>query len=330
MSGDPLEAAVAKWLRAIPEVWTSVGDLKATDADERAVFALVAAGLVERRIGVKVGMGGRTAAISMELVVTGEYGLVEAMRHAEQRIREIWTRESRSMFGFWVRQLSFRVTRCAPDDWRLTHQGVIARADLAVEGRTAGEIAFVGCRQRAVQFTLRRGAHIGRPPVRGTGRVESIGESSAPSPCPRERKLLFWVAFTLRRRLVASVRKVFRSELDSALARQQADSARGPLGGAARTEQPEPEPVSLSKNQRIVLVALSKFDAREIVAIGEIIDAMEPCERLSESTVREAVNELIEDKLAERPQGDRRGARATTRGRLCATRLAQSRGSIRA
>lgn len=76
---DPIEAAVESLLRTIPERWTDFDHDALAATEQRALFLLVAAGLVERRIGVRGEFAGQRLAVEFTIDATGEYGLVEAM-----------------------------------------------------------------------------------------------------------------------------------------------------------------------------------------------------------------------------------------------------------
>jgi hypothetical protein len=82
-------------------------------------------------------------------------------------------------------------------------------------------------------------------------------------------------------------------------------------------ESPGP---ALGQNDRRVLKAMARFDPSLLVPMVEIAEAS--AGRLSPRTVGPTVRRLIELGFAERPEGDRKGARLTTKGRRIASKLA--------
>jgi hypothetical protein len=92
-------------------------------------------------------------------------------------------------------------------------------------------------------------------------------------------------------------------------------------GDAAASEKSEPLPPSLTTSQARVLVTMSLFDGSRLLATKAIIEEMDAASRLSAETVRLAVRYLIEVDLAERPDGERQGARLTPAGRRLAAKI---------
>jgi len=58
-----------------------------------------------------------------------------------------------------------------------------------------------------------------------------------------------------------------------------------------------------------------KFDRSTLLSVENVIDAMNPAERRSDTIVRDAINKLISLELAKRPKGARKGACLTAKGR---------------
>jgi hypothetical protein len=79
---------------------------------------------------------------------------------------------------------------------------------------------------------------------------------------------------------------------------------------------------ALTMNQSRVLQTMARFDASRLVSADAIAVEMEAAERLSARTIGPIVRKLIEMRLAERPEGDRSGARLTTAGRRLALKVA--------
>lgn len=98
-----------------------------------------------------------------------------------------------------------------------------------------------------------------------------------------------------------------------------------PKTAHTRDEEEEGElddPPALTANQARVLVTMNYFDGSRLLLPATIREEMEPRYRLSERTIRGIVLTLVELKLAERPQGDRQGARLTNPGRRLVPKIA--------
>ncbi len=79
---------------------------------------------------------------------------------------------------------------------------------------------------------------------------------------------------------------------------------------------------ALNENHALVLRTMNQFDSAVLLSVKKIVGEMPPGERLSEETTRLAVVYLIEHDYAERPQGDKQGARLTRLGRKKAGTIA--------
>ncbi|HMN39868.1 MAG TPA: hypothetical protein PKE29_03420 [Phycisphaerales bacterium] len=79
---------------------------------------------------------------------------------------------------------------------------------------------------------------------------------------------------------------------------------------------------ALTVNQSRVLQTMARFDASRLLSSKMIAEEMDATVRLSEETVRLCVGKLIESHLAERPEGDRSGARLNSAGRKLAGKIA--------
>ncbi len=82
------------------------------------------------------------------------------------------------------------------------------------------------------------------------------------------------------------------------------------------------QPPALTSPDQLVLHALAMFDPSVLAVIPKVVEAISAQERLSERTVGDSIRKLIDLGLAERPEGDKRGARLTMGGRRLATKLA--------
>lgn len=114
---------------------------------------------------------------------------------------------------------------------------------------------------------------------------------------------------------------LFAGLIRQAVAAAAASSESTVPDAADEDEKPE-QPPALTEPQRITLCAMNSFDRSVLVAVNKICDAMAPTLRLGEETVRQCVKRLIALDLAERPDGERRGARLTNAGRRLAGKIA--------
>ena len=148
-----LQDAVATLLRRIPERWAEYDADTLTATESQALSLLVAAGMVERRIRLRMRLHNHPVAAEATITATGEYGFVEAM---EPVLATMWA-EWKDAYNAWrtgeTRGAPPSVTEhLKPDEWRLTDQGALARADLD------GDNPHV-----ALDFVLRRGFFDGQP-----------------------------------------------------------------------------------------------------------------------------------------------------------------------
>lgn len=88
------------------------------------------------------------------------------------------------------------------------------------------------------------------------------------------------------------------------------------------SEDNEPQPPALTKGQRMTLAALAAFDPSRLASTSDVSEAMPAAERQSERTTREAIKKLVTLGLAERPEGEKQGARLTIKGRRLASKIA--------
>lgn len=154
MNPDPLERSIVFLLSSIPETWHEFNSDALSEPDAQALFLLVAAGMVERRFTIRLRLFGHDQVIEGTIAATGEYGMVEAMEHLAAGAWQDWrsTFEQRPPGA-----PAFHSERIGREEWRLTSDGIQARAD-ALSGEPA-----------AFDFILRRGPLADRPAVRGRG-----------------------------------------------------------------------------------------------------------------------------------------------------------------
>lgn len=311
---DALAQSIESLLHTIPERWHDFDHDDLTATEQQALFLLVVAGLVERRMSVKGEFAGQAPAIEFAIDVTGEYGIVEAI---EPVAAEMWTKWGPS-FELWKLSDSggttpFRFTRPGSDRWRLTEHGVMARADLDIQAPSAGSAAFVGSYQRAMEYITRTGHQADRPSVQGEGRLVDL-KCSEPSveavPTP--------VAITNWPELAAAFRDLVVPALAEALRETVAPSPSAEDTGDDTTAVPP----ALTLKEATVLRTLAIFDPSELVSAARIESEMELSVRLSARTIGKAIGRLIEFGLAERPLGERSGTRLAIAGRRLAQKIA--------
>jgi hypothetical protein len=84
----------------------------------------------------------------------------------------------------------------------------------------------------------------------------------------------------------------------------------------------QPASPALTENQSRVLQTMALFDASRLLSADAIAVEMVVSKRLSPRTIGPIVRKLIDLRLAERPEGDRSGARLTITGRRLASKIA--------
>lgn len=84
----------------------------------------------------------------------------------------------------------------------------------------------------------------------------------------------------------------------------------------------EVEVPPLTDNEVAVVTTLARFDPLQLASASKIEAEMDAPNRRSPRTIGKAVTRLIQLGLAERPRGDRSGARLTTAGRRVARKFA--------
>lgn len=169
-AAQKLSPAVVSVLERVGPKWSAIPEL--TSLEQRALFLLVAAGLVERRAMVRVAVAGSSDWIDATFAFTGEQG---GMQSLEAVITEIWARWGQ-LYESWRRDTGaspFRVTSKGAGEWRLTEHGVEARRDLA---DTAPNATFG--RGYVLNFVLRTGSQLMRDSVIGHGHLVELKRGS--------------------------------------------------------------------------------------------------------------------------------------------------------
>lgn len=171
-----LEQAVAHFLRTVPETWTDHDLSTLSELQERGVCLLSAAGMIERRVTLRLRVVGHPVAVEATITMTGEAGLAQAMEFV---LKDLWNDWQEALEQHGDGTVS-HCERIGNEQWRLTAEGVLARNDL-----DAGNAAMV------FDFVLRRGFFDGQPrllpngkisqrlPVRGVGKLERLTRVNA-------------------------------------------------------------------------------------------------------------------------------------------------------
>ena len=168
-----IEIAIAALVRRIQETWTDFDRNSLTETEERALFLLVAAAMVEKRMAFRLRFIGHPIAVHATVTATGECGFTEAMEQIVAGAWQQWRAELEHRPS--NEKSAFLCERLGIDQWRLTQDGVQARGDLET-----GDPAPV------LDFVMKRGFFDGEPrllpggrvsrrePVRGRGRGERL------------------------------------------------------------------------------------------------------------------------------------------------------------
>ncbi|MFN4260813.1 MAG: hypothetical protein ACK4RK_16075 [Gemmataceae bacterium] len=154
--GDTVESLVARFLVTVPETWTDHDPATLSELQERAVYLLTAAGMIERRVTLRLRIVRHPVAVEATITMTGEAGLAQAMEFV---LKDIWN-DWREAFEHLGDEPVSHCERIGNEQWRLTAEGVIARNDL-----DAGNAATV------FDFVLRRGFFDGQPRLLPGGRI---------------------------------------------------------------------------------------------------------------------------------------------------------------
>jgi hypothetical protein len=165
-----IEQVIVHFLHSVPETWTDHDPTTLSELQERAVYLLTAAGMIERRVTLRLRMVGHPVAVEATITMTGEGGLAQAMGFVLTDIWSEWQETfERHRSGDLKDQPFSHCERVDNEQWRLTEQGVLARRDIEN-----------GDEQRVLDFVLKRGFFgsprllpdgklMLRPPVAGKG-----------------------------------------------------------------------------------------------------------------------------------------------------------------
>ncbi len=164
-----IQSQIPRMLMRIPKRWTRWNPDKLTDIQERTLFLLVAAGLVERRCRLRMQLLNHPSTIEASLTFTGEAGVSSLEQVAASTWHE-WGDAWREWKETETAETSpFHAERLKPEEWRVTAAGVAARKDLR-----AGELGHV------FDFVLKQGHRRNRPPVQGKSDLIRIDRKHEP------------------------------------------------------------------------------------------------------------------------------------------------------
>jgi hypothetical protein len=160
-----VEQAIRDLLRAVPDTWGEYDPDGLTELQSRALFLLVAAGMVERRTTFRLRLFGHPVAAEATITVTGEDGAVEALERLAAGVWEEWRDAyEKRRAGELKEAPAFHCERIGREQWRLTAEGVQGRQDV-----DAGELKMV------LDFVLKRGFFDGSPRLMPDGRITRRG-----------------------------------------------------------------------------------------------------------------------------------------------------------
>ncbi len=158
---DTLEQSVDRLLRTVPETWTEYDAAALSEFQERALYLLTAAGMIERRATLRLRMFGHSVAAEATITLTGEGGFAEAMKYVLADMWSDWHEIfERYKSGEEKDAPASHCERIGKEQWRLTTQGVVARHDLDTGGQSM-----------VFDFVLKRGFFDGRPRLMPDGRI---------------------------------------------------------------------------------------------------------------------------------------------------------------
>lgn len=191
-----LETAILDILHRGSPTWGPLDVMQLTQAEEEATILLTAAEMIERRINLRLKLAGAPGSIDAQIVVTGEYGLAQALDPALAEGWALWSeifnKRKADPSGPPVK---FVIVRTKIEQMRLTRYGILAVKDIGS-----------GQQDRVLDFVLRRGFYgpnsvmttikpdmyipgYGRAPCRGEGKLEDIKVNQSDEPSVRVTNL---------------------------------------------------------------------------------------------------------------------------------------------
>lgn len=70
-TNDTLENLVGQMLQSVPETWTDYDPKTLSASQEQALFLLTAAGMIERRMTLRIRMAGQPMGVEASITLTG-------------------------------------------------------------------------------------------------------------------------------------------------------------------------------------------------------------------------------------------------------------------
>lgn len=169
---DPDEVRTLRDLLArIPTAWQPFNIQSLTSVEADVLVRLVSAGMVERRLGVRIRWLGHPFAIEATVRAFGEGGLYQAISPVLSRLFDQWRPNVEEWIATKPKQpWPIVVEGIPPSEWRLSSEGVKAKRDF--EGSDPSLAKLVS------DFVFRKGPYHYRPDVAGSGTIEAVQEKS--------------------------------------------------------------------------------------------------------------------------------------------------------
>lgn len=170
-----MDEAIVNLLREAPHAWGALPADDMTATDERALYPLTSAAIIEQRLMFRVALIGHPTQLEVTATATGEYGLVEAMEPVLRQAWELWAKYYRDHRKRPAEERArFFCEQTGPTSWRLTPEGMQAQQDLA-DGHT----------KRVLDFVQKRTAVFYGLVVSGYGKAERVEQTRA-KPVPQQ------------------------------------------------------------------------------------------------------------------------------------------------
>lgn len=119
-SPETVETAISL-LSKVPTTWAAVPEL--SHRESQALYLLVAAGLVERKVSMRICRAGDKQAVATSVSFYGEGGFAQSLEMAFGKAAKLWGEN-------WYTGPVFWETSEGQGGWRLTDQGELALSDL--------------------------------------------------------------------------------------------------------------------------------------------------------------------------------------------------------
>jgi hypothetical protein len=314
MPADPsAHEATLNLLERVPKLWTPRDSSTFSQADDKALFRLVAANFVERRIGLECRFAGRQEAYRLRITASGEGGFAKALVSFLEDSYALWREAWETLRKERPEAMPFRATACPPDEWRLTTYGSIAVDDL--QPRTYSKAERLRLRRNVLDFVFQTGRHRARGPIAGEGTLEALERIDEPAlggQCTGHSEVLNLL------KAQGTQLTEYKDELLAALAGGFSALNARMQSIAPRVAPAEvgDEPITLTPSAHAVGMTLLRLGSRSTTTIDGIIRSMTTGASFGETAVGAGIQELVRHALADRPHGKRRGCRLTTRGIL--------------